>query len=104
MSVILSNRGHLPREKRQARMPVLLLAIISNRFHRTAEQRFFTCRALFLIQRLLEDKRITVCVGAAEIFRRRITTYIAIYTGGIDVVSAGDVFLHTIVSIRHQQF
>src|SRR6266850_2945312 len=84
----------------------LLLSIVSNRpiiansLNRTAKRGFFARYFLFLSQRLLVDKRIVVDVGAAEIFRRRIATHIAIDARRIDVVSAGHVFLHTIVSIR----
>lgn len=80
-------------------MPVLL-SIVAYGFHGTKEQSFFTGCALFIRQRLFVNKRIIVGVGAAEVLRRCIATHIAVDARRIDVVSAGHIFRHTIVSLR----
>jgi hypothetical protein len=77
----------------------LFLAIFAYSFNRAAEQGFFTGRTLFIAYRLFEDKGVAIRVGAPEVFRRRIPTHITIYAGGIDVVSAVYILLHSIVSI-----
>jgi len=76
------------------------LAIIPNSLNRTTQHRFFTRSEFFLRERLFVNKRITIGVGAAKVFRRRIATHIAVDARRIDVVGAGQVFFHAIVSIR----
>ena len=81
-----------------------LLPIVSDRFNRTTQQRFFTGGAFFLGKRLLIDERVTVRIRPAKVFRRGVTAYIAVDAGRIDVVSTGHVFLHAFVSIRQASF
>lgn len=80
-------------------MPALL-SVVSYGFHRTKEQSFFRGCALFIRQRLFVNKRIIVGIGAAEVLRRCIATHITVDARRIDVVSAGHIFRHTIVSLR----
>jgi hypothetical protein len=81
-------------------MSVLLLTIISDRFHRTTQHGFVTQRLLFFRLRLLEYKRVVVLVGAHEIRRRCIAADITVDTGRVDVICPGNIFLYAIVSIR----
>jgi hypothetical protein len=78
---------------------VLLLTIISDRFHWTACHCFFAQSLFFFRLRLLEHKRVVVLVGAHEIRRRRIATNIAVDTGRVYVIFAGNIFFYAIVSI-----
>jgi hypothetical protein len=76
------------------------IAVASNSFDRTAKQRFFAGSFFLIVFGLFEDEGIVVRVGPAKVFRRRVTTDIAVYTRGIDVVRTADVFFNAVVSIR----
>jgi hypothetical protein len=83
---------------------VLLLTIISDRFHWTACHCFFAQSLFFFRLRLLEHKRVVVFVGAHEIYWGCIATDVTIDTRRVDVVCAGNIFFYAIVSIRHEGF
>jgi hypothetical protein len=98
METLLCSSGYgLKKEKF-----VLLLTIISDRFHWTACHCFFAQSLFFFRLRLLEHKRVVVLVGANEIRRRRIATNIAVDTGRVYVIFAGNIFFYAIVSVRHK--
>ena len=88
-------RGQTPHRNTSLRLP-----IIADSFHWTTEQRFLTGGFLFLGERLFVDKRITIVIAPHKIVRRRIAANIAVDARGIDVVGAGGVFFHTLVSVR----
>ena len=74
-------------------------AIIPDRFHRTTQHRLFTQRLLLFCIWLLEHERIVVLVGAHEILRRGIAANIAVDTGRVYIVLAGNIFFYAIVFI-----
>jgi len=75
------------------------LTIISDGFHRAAQQSFFTRCPLFFRKRLFVNKRITVRVGTYEVFRCCIAADVAVYARGVDIVSARDVFFYGVVTV-----
>lgn len=76
-------------------------AVVADGFNRTTQYGFFTGRELFFANRLLVNKGIVIGIAATKVFRRSVTTDITVDTGRVDVVSAGHVFLHTIVTVGH---
>ncbi|HYN24151.1 MAG TPA: hypothetical protein VES69_03805, partial [Pyrinomonadaceae bacterium] len=81
---------------------ILRFAVIPDCFYRATGKRFVTSCSLFVVFRLLVDKGITVLVRAHEIVRRGVAAHIAIYAGGVDIVSTSYIFFYAIVSIRHE--
>ncbi len=78
---------------------LLITAVVSDSFHRTAEQCFFTRGFLFFILRLLVNKRIAVCVRTHEVFGGGIAADVAVDASGVYVVSSGDVFFYLVVTV-----
>jgi hypothetical protein len=81
----------------------VLLRVVSDGFHRTAEKGFFTFRALFVSQGLLVDKRITVFVRAFKVLGGGIAANVAIDAGGVYVVGSGNILFHAVVTVGHNQ-
>ena len=61
-------------------LSILSLAIISDSFHGTARQGFFTQILLFFSCRLLEHKRIAVLVGTDEVLGRGVAAHVTVDT------------------------
>jgi len=78
--------------------------VIAYRLNRTTQQRLLTKRLLFLICRLLVNKRIVLLVAAHEIVGRRITANVAVNTRRVHVIRSGSVLFYFLVFVRHGQF
>jgi hypothetical protein len=80
--------------------PIFSLTIISDCFHGTTSQGFFTRRLLFFSFRLFINKGITVLVGTSKIFGGRVAANVAVYARRIDIIGAWDILFYAVVAIR----
>lgn len=78
-------------------------AVLANRIHRAALQRFTTKALLFGVGGLVEDDDISLGRNTTEIVRRDVAADFAINTTAIYIKRAGDVFCQAKRQVGHKK-